>query len=320
MGIMRRHRDAIVAGAIVILIGVLLMLSGKRWALEAATKVWTAAIAVVGLNLLLGYAGQVSLGHAAFGGIGAYAVAVLPKHFGLPPLLSLLIGMMVAGLVAYLAGRPILRLRGHYLAVATLGLGILIAMVLNNEVPLTGGPDGMEVAQPALMGWLRDNFGVRSVAAWYWIAGLVLVAGVWLAANLVESPTGRALRAIHDSEVAARVAGIDVAEAKLRVFVVSAVYAAVGGALLAWSSAYIKPDVASFLHSVELLTMVVLGGAGSLVGSIVGALLLVLLPQALAAYHDWEHLFLGLVMIVVMVFLPRGIVPSLGDILQRQRP
>ncbi len=293
--------------ALAVLVAVLPLVLPSSYHLRVATLVWISALAVVGLNLLMGYAGQVSLGHAGFFGLGAYAVAVGPVHLGLSPLLAFLLGVADAGLLAFVVGRPILRLKGHYLAVATLGFGILVAMVLQNEAAWTGGPDGMTVPRLELFG-----FRVRGAAAWYWISGGALLLGILLAINLIESPTGRALRAIHDSEIAARVAGIDVARAKLVAFVISAVYAAVAGALFAWLNGLVTPDAASFLHSIELVTMAVLGGLGSLLGSVLGAALLVLLPQLLTVFHAYEQLVLGLVMMLVMIFLRAGIVPSLA--------
>lgn len=307
-----RFLPVLVVAAAVALLPLLL---GSAYQYRVATLVWTAGLTAIGLNLLMGHAGLVSLGHAGFGGIGAYAVAVLPARFGVHPLLALGLGVAAAGLLAYAIGRPILRLKGHYLAVATLGMGILIAMVLQNESWLTGGPDGMQVQRVTLGEWR-----LRGAETWYWICGGVLVVGAVLAVNLIDSPTGRALRALHDSEVAARVLGVDVARAKLQVFTISAVYAATGGALLAFVNAFVTPDVAGFLHSVELVTMVVLGGLGSLVGSVVGAAVLVVLPQVLTVFHDYEHLAVGLVMIAVMIFLPAGIVPSLVALFARRRP
>lgn len=305
-----RYLPVLVIAAVVIAIPVFVQ---SAYMLRVATLVWTAGLTVIGLNLLMGHAGQVSLGHAGFGGIGAYAVAILPTHYGVHPLAAFLIGVTAAGLLAYVVGRPILRLKGHYLAVATLGMGILIFMVIQNEAGLTGGPDGMQVPRMELFGWR-----VRGAETWYWICGAFLVVGALLAVNLIDSPTGRALRAIHDSEVAARVLGVDVPRAKLVVFTISAVYAAIGGALLAFVSAFVTPDIAGFIHSVELVTMVVLGGLGSIVGSVVGAAVLVVLPQVLTVFHDYEHLAIGLIMIAVMIFMRAGVVPTLTGLLTRR--
>jgi branched-chain amino acid transport system permease protein len=265
------------------------------------------ALAVVGLNLLMGFAGQVSLGHAGFLGIGAYSVAIGPVHFGMPSWMCLFAGAILSGAVAFAVGRPILRLKGHYLAVATLGFGLLVAIVLTNEAILTGGPDGMSVPGLALFGWRAHGSDT-----WYWIAGVTLVGGFVLALNLMESPTGRALQAIHDSEIAARVLGIDVARKKLTIFIISAMYASVAGSYLALFNGHITPDAAGFLRSIELVAMVVLGGMGSIFGSLVGAAVLVVLPQALTIFHEYEQALLGLIVMGFMIFLRQGIVPSLA--------
>jgi branched-chain amino acid transport system permease protein len=275
--------------------------------MRMAALVFIFALAVVGLNLLMGFAGQVSLGHAGFFGIGAYAVAVGPAHLGIPSWAALVLGAAAAGLMAFIVGRPILRLRGHYLAVATLGLGLLIALVFTNEAAWTGGPDGMPVPRLVVFGF--RVFGPRM---WYWIAGITLVIGTWICVNLIASPTGRALRAIHDSETASRVLGVDVARYKLTAFVISAIYAAIAGAYLALFDGLVTPITAGFLRSIEFVTMAVLGGLGSIFGGIVGAALLVLLPQVLTVFHDYEHIVLGAVMILIMIFLPTGIVPALA--------
>ena len=272
------------------------------------------ALAVAGLNLLMGFAGQVSLGHAGFLGIGAYSVAIGPTHFGMPSWLCLFAGAGLSAAVAFFVGRPILRLKGHYLAVATLGFGLLVAIVLTNEAGLTGGPDGMTVPRLTLFGW-----SVRGSDAWYWIAGTTFIGGFMLALNLIGSPTGRALQAIHDSEIAAQVLGVDVARKKLTIFIISAVYASVAGSYLALFNGHVTPDVAGFLRSIELVAMVVLGGMGSILGSLVGAGLLVVLPQALTIFHEYEQALLGLILIVFMIFLRRGIVPSVAAVISGWR-
>ncbi len=276
-------------------------------------------LAVTGLVILLGYAGQVSLGHAGFAGIGAYASALAPVHLGLPPILALLLGAALSGVIAWVIGRPILRLKGYYLAVATLGFGILVAMVLTNEAWLTGGPDGIAVPDLGHKGLLRDlGIKLKTSELWYWTSGLVLLLGAWLALSLQDSPSGRALRALHDSEVAAKTLGVDVALFKLRAFVVSAVYASVSGSLLALMNGFVTPEVAGFLHSIELVTMAVLGGAGSVIGAVFGAAVLTALPQALTFFQEYKHLLLGLIMMLVMIFMTEGLVPSLARRLSRR--
>jgi len=299
-----RLSTAILVAAIVI---VLPLFFPSAYYYRIGALVFIFALAVVGLNLLLGFAGQVSLGHAGFLGIGAYSVAIGPVHFGAPSWLCLFAGAALSGVVAFAVGRPILRLKGHYLAVATLGFGLLVAIILNNEAGWTGGPDGMSVPKLTLFGWR-----VLGADAWYWIAGTTFVGGFVLAINLMESPTGRALQAIHDSEIAARVLGIDVARKKLTIFIISAIYASVAGSYLALFNAYITPDAAGFLRSIELVAMVVLGGMGSIFGSLVGAAVLVVLPQVLTVFHEYEQALLGLIVMVFMIFLRQGIIPSIA--------
>lgn len=270
------------------------------------------ALAVIGLVILIGYAGQISLGHAGFAGIGAYACALAPAHLGLHPALALLLGAAASAVVAALIGRPILRLKGYYLAVATLGFGILVSMALTNERELTGGPDGTSVEDPGLRDALEAiGLDLSGGEFWYAVSGLCLLLGAWLALNLRDSPTGRAMRALHGSEVAASAVGVDVARLKLQAFVISAVYASVSGSLLALQNGYVTPEVAGFLHSVEMVTMAVLGGVGSVLGATLGAAILTLLPQALTVFADYEQVVLGAVMILVMIFLPEGLLPSI---------
>ena len=282
---------------------------------RVAALVFVFALAALGLNLLMGFAGQVSLGHAGFLGIGGYAVAIGPTYFGIPSWLCIIAGAVLSGLIAFLVGRPILRLKGHYLAVATLGFGLLVAIVLANEAGWTGGPDGTTVPRLTLFEWRA-----RGSDTWYWIAAVTFLVGAMLALNLVDSPTGRALRAIHDSEVASSLLAVDVARNKLAVFVISAIYASVAGSYLALLNGHITPDISGFLRSIELVAMVVLGGMGSIVGSLVGAALLVVLPQTLTALHDYEHMVLGLVLMGFMIFLRQGIVPGLVAVLARRPP
>ena len=269
-------------------------------------------LAVTGIVILTGYAGQISLGHAGFAGIGAYACALAPVHLGIHPALAVVLGAVISAVLAWLVGRPILRLKGYYLAVASLGFGILVSMVLNNERELTGGPDGIDVADLGLRGLLKDfGLDLTNGEFWYFFSGLCLLLGAWLALNLYNSPTGRALRALHGSEIAARTVGVDVARMKLNAFAVSAVYASVSGSLLALQNKFITPDVAGFMHSIEMDTMAVLGGVGSVLGAIFGAGILTLLPQVLTVFAEYEQLVLGLVMMLVMIFLREGLLPSI---------
>lgn len=272
------------------------------------------AIVCVGLNLLIGYAGQISLGHAGFFALGAYGSGILTERYGVPPIAALAGTALAVGLLAFVVARPILKLKGHYLAMATLGIGIIIHIVLKTEAGITGGPDGMSLGNFKMLG-----FTIKGDQMWYWVAGALLLLAVWLSLNLIDSPVGRALRAVHGSEVGAEVVGVDTAGYKVLVFVVSAVFASVVGSLFAHKNGFITPDIGSFFHSVELVTMVVLGGMASVYGALVGAVILTLLPQVLAAVEQYEAMILGVIMMGTMIFMPKGLLPSLLAGLKRRR-
>ncbi|MGU3495115.1 branched-chain amino acid ABC transporter permease [Xanthobacteraceae bacterium A53D] len=298
---------------IAVVIVLLPWMVGSSFHLRIATLVAINAIVVVGLNLFIGYTGQISLGHAAFFAFGAYAVAIGPTHLGIAASWSLLISLVIAGLVAGAIGKPLLRFKGHHLAVATLALGVMVSILANNEVPWTGGPDGMAVGRMTIAGWR-----LAGVSTWYWIAGTALLLSMAMVANLLLSPTGRALRAIHDSEVAASVLGINVARYKLLALVLSAELATLAGAFLALFDGHVTPNVGGVLRSVEFVTMAVVGGLGSILGSVVGPAILVILPQALTSFKEYELAILGAIMVIVMVALRKGVVPSLLSILLRR--
>ena len=277
-------------------------------------------LAVIGLVVLVGYAGQISLGHGGFMAIGAYCSALAPVYLGIPPILALFLGAVLSGAIAWLVGRPILKLHGHYLAIATLGFGMLVFIVLNNEAQWTGGPDGMSVTGLGLRHLLKKaGWSISSSQLWYWIAAIVMLLGGVGVLNLHISPTGRALRALNDSEVAAATVGVDVARFKVTAFVISAVFNSVAGSEIALMNKFISPDISGFLHSIELLTMAVLGGAGTVVGAVVGSTILTLLPQVLTVFQDYENIMLGLIMMLVMIFMREGLVPSVARILGRSR-
>lgn len=300
--------------ALALFVALLPLILPNRFYFDMAVKVWLNAIVCIGLNLLIGYAGQISLGHAGFFALGAYASAILTRRYEIPGLIAMLAGAVGVGLLAFVVARPILKLKGHYLAMATLGLGIIVAIVINREIWLTGGPDGMRV--PALF---VGEWRVSRIEDWYWVAGGAMLLAVWLALNLIDSGVGRALRGLHGSEVAAATAGVDTVRYKVMVFVVSAVFASLAGSLFAHAERFVTPQEAGFLRSIEFVTMVVLGGMASTFGAVVGAALLTVLPQAVAGFQDYKHLVFGGILIATMIFLPKGLVPSLADLARRFR-
>ncbi|WP_097460978.1 branched-chain amino acid ABC transporter permease [Mangrovitalea sediminis] len=291
---------------------------------DMATQIAIVASTVVGLNLLVGYAGQISLGHAAFFGLGAYFSAIATSRFGWPSVIALFTGAAFVGLLAWIIGRPILRLKGHYLSMATLAVGFIIAIIINNQSGWTGGPDGMSVPPLGIFGWELSTFSVYKIfgfelqgyVAWYLFSIVVLLLAVLVAQNIVDSPVGRALRSIHGSEIAARTVGVDTARYKSLVFVISAVYASVMGSLFAHFTGFITPAIADFDHSILLITMVVLGGMASPMGVILGAVVLKLLPQFLTGFQDYETMIFGLILMLTMIFMPKGLLPTMIRILK----
>ncbi len=301
---LKRHYALMILGAVLLLLPLVLP---NNYYYDIAIRMAINAIIVLGLNLLIGFAGQISLGHAGFVGIGAYASAILPTYFGWHPILAMAAGSAIASAIAAIVARPIFRLKGHYLAMATLGLGMIIAMVIKNEGTYTGGPDGMSVAALGLMG-----FEISGEKQWYWVLAATLVFSFWAARNLIDSPFGRALRALHGSEVASQVMGVDVVRYKVAIFVLSAFFASLMGSVTAHYIGFVTPNIADFFHSIELVTMVVIGGMASIYGSLIGAVLLTALPQALSTFEGWETVAFGSILMLSMIFMPKGLVPTLA--------
>ncbi|MCK9377367.1 MAG: branched-chain amino acid ABC transporter permease [Syntrophobacterales bacterium] len=273
------------------------------------------ALLVVGLNLLLGYAGQISLGHAAFFGLGAYTSGIFTATYGVNPWLAMGAGLGVSGGAAFLIGIPALKLRGYYLAMATLGFGIIVYIFLNEAHHLTGGPSGLSGIPSLSLAGFALNTPQRLFPLIWIILGLILA----LSANLVNSRTGRAIRALHDSEAGAESLGVDTFRMKLKIFVWSALYASLAGSLYAHSLNFIAPASFGFMFSIKLVTMVVLGGMASIWGSLLGAGVLTVLPEMLTVFHDFEVVIFGAILMVVMIFLPRGLVRGILDLYEFRR-
>lgn len=280
--------------------------TSNNFYLAIANLVLINAAVTVSLTLLVGTTGQLSLGHAAFFAVGAYVTAHLSSVRGWPVLASLPLAVLVATVLAWAVGRLFLRLSGYYLAVATLGIGLLLGIVLRNESAFSGGPDGMSVPLFQL-----GSFALRGDRAWYWVLLAVLCVVVAGALNLLRSPAGRALRALHDAETAAVAMGVDAPSYRTRIFTLSGAVAGLMGALYAHYAGFVTPQAASFVHSVQFLMMAVIGGIGSIGGAVVGAAIVTLLPNLLAGAAEYETLAVGLLLLISVVLMPRGIVPSL---------
>jgi branched-chain amino acid transport system permease protein len=270
------------------------------------------AIAGVGLMLLVGYTGLISLGHAAFLGIGAYVNAVLLAQ-GVPFLVTLPLAGAFTALCGAAIGRPTLRMSGLYLAIATLAFGSIVGTVFQKWTAVTGGFDGFAVPTPYVFG-----IAIEGATGIYYVALAVLVLVLWLSANLLRSPSGRALVAIRDSEVSAQSMGIHLARYKTLAFAISAGMTGLAGALFAHYVRFLAPDSFDVLLSVQFLTIVFVGGLGSLRGAILGAMFVRLLPQVIAIMRDdlpfgigrlpgLEPSLFGLVLVLVILFQPAGL-------------
>lgn len=269
-------------------------------------------ILTVGLALLMGYAGQVSLGHAVFYGLGGYGAGILAQRTGIPPFAAIIGAALVTGLIALLIGIPLLRLRGHYLAVATLGLNVIFLLIATNETDLTGGPNGLVMPTDLTLG----NFTFDTDLEFYVLIWLVTLAILALSLNIVNSRIGRALRAIHSSEIAAETLGVNTARLKVQVLVLSAVYASIAGSLYAYWIGIVSPSDFSIGFSIELVVMVAIGGLASIWGAIFGAAVVTLLteflrnllPQLLSgASGEHQIVAFGVILVVIMVLMPEGV-------------
>jgi len=261
----------------------------------------------VGLCLLMGYTGQVSLGHAAFYGLGAYFSAVLSKTYSLNPWLAMLIAAIATGAFAYIIGYPIFRLRGNYLAMATLGIGLIMWVLFNQLSQYTGGPDGMHgIPYLSIGGFDFDTNFKRFYLVWFFCLAIL-----FLSQNIVRSRTGRALRAIHGNEAAAESLGINVTQFKVKIFVLSSVYASLAGSLFAHHLRFVSPQSFDFLSSVKLVVMAVIGGLASIWGAIFGAGTTRFLSDevllGLNQYPQLDIIIYGLILMLVMIFMPEGL-------------
>jgi branched-chain amino acid transport system permease protein len=260
-------------------------------------------ILTVSLNLIIGYAGQVSLGHAAFYGIGAYVSTLAAMHWGLPFPLALLLAILFAGACGLGLGLPTLRLKEDYLAIVTLGFGVIIDLVLLNMESITGGPDGiMGIPAPTLFGIsFRDKFLYLILVA------LAVLFTLALTFRLVQSYHGRALRAIRDHEVTAQVMGVNTPAYKIAIFTLAAGLAGLAGSLYAHYITFVNPETFGLHTSILILSMVILGGMGSMAGSIVGAVTLTAAPELFRQFHDYQDLAYGALLVILLISRPQGL-------------
>ena len=273
----------------------------------------------LGLSLIFGYAGQLSLTQSAFYGIGAYTSAILTTKLGMPFWVGLLAAAVLSGIVAYLLGAPILRLRHFYLAMATLAFGEVLGVFFVQEVKITGGPTGIINVPFASLGPIVLDQPWK----YYYLVWAIAVAALLFSRNLVRSKIGRALIAISSSEVGATAMGVNVTHYKVLMFSLSGLYAGLAGSLYAHYLTFVGPDSFTIEFSILLVIMIGVGGAQSLWGAMLGAIFAATAPTLLSAYRQYNMLAYGVVLILIMMFMPEGLAGTfdrLGQWLRQRRP
>ncbi len=297
---------------LLVIVLVLLPFGIDRFYLGELAQVFIYGIAGIGLMLLVGYTGLVSLGHAAFLAIGAYCHAWLLGH-GLPFPAALFVATLFTAGIGGMVGIPALRMTGIYLAVATLAFAVIVEQVLVRWETVTGGYRGMPVPKADLFGW-----NLAAPAAFYFVCLGLLVAAMLIALNLLRSPSGRAMTAVRDSETSAASMGIHINRTKSLAFAISAGFTGLAGGLFAHRIGFLAPDAFTLLTSIQLLLMVVVGGLGSLHGVVYGAIFIGLLPQGIAIFRDLtppavaqlpglEPGIFGLILVLFLIYEPLGI-------------
>ena len=271
------------------------------------------ALVSLGLNLLMGYTGQIAAGHAGFLALGAYFTAIIGENLQwLPCPVILLLAGMFTGIIGFLLGIPILRLKGFYIAMATLAFGVVVSEVILQWSSLTNGDNGLNVPVATIAGFAFDS----DYKLYYLIMPVTLLMTI-LAKNLVKGYIGRAFIALRESEIAAQTIGIDLARFKTIAFAISAFYTGVAGGLFAYLITFLSPDAFTIELSVDFIAMIVIGGMGSILGSIIGAVILTGMQQVLAGLLDLQILIFGISLIVFMIFMPRGISGMIYNLKER---
>ena len=292
------------------------LVAPNPYLLSVAALAFINALAAVGLNLIAGYTGQLNLAHAGFMAIGAYTVGILTVTYGVPFWPAFVAGGFVAAAAGAIVGLVSLRLRGQVFAIFTLCVGVIIALVIEKADGLTNGVNGiMDIPRATQIG----PFSIDSDAGQYELVLAFLVAGLFLMQRIVTSLVGRGFVAIRNGEALAEALGINPMRTKLLAFVLSTFYAGIAGALYAGNLRFLGPGMASETVTFDLITYVIVGGMGTLLGPVVGALVVAWLSQYLQALQDYRMVVLGPVLIVLIMFFPKGLVGWIETRLGRRR-
>lgn len=296
------RRDRALVAAMAVAVGAMALFGGGYF-VYLLNLIGIFSLVAIGLNILTGFSGQTSLGHAGFFAIGAYASGVLALRAGMPFWIAIPIAGALATLVGAVLALPALRLKNLYLAIATLGFGIVTQKLIFEWRSVTGGGAGLQVPMPHLFG-LSVGEGSRMT----WVIWATVLAGTWAASQLASGRTGRALVMLRESEAAAGCTGIHVARFKVVAFAVSAFFTAVAGGLYANLVRYINPESFAVNMSIMFLAMIVIGGLGSVRGALLGAAFYVAVPEAVRNFKNAPGLIFGLALMIVMILLPGGLI------------
>ncbi len=310
------QRNYIFLAAFIAVIGILPVFVGNQYFLSVLVFMGIYALAAMGLSMFMGYAGQISLGQAGFFAIGGYSTAILTKILGWPPLAALGAGVALSILAAVLIGLPSLRLRGHYLAMATLGFGEIVYISSGAAVGLTGGPSGFS----GIPSFSLAAITFRSEISKYYLVWGLVAAALILSLNIIHSRVGRALRSIHGDEVAAQAMGVDISRFKVQAFIYSAILASLAGSFYVHHMRFVSPSGFSLNKSILFLIMITSGGIGNLWGAVIGAALFTLLPEFLKFFQEYDILVYGAVLMATMIFLPEGLTGLLAKGYSRLAP
>jgi branched-chain amino acid transport system permease protein len=296
----------VIAGAIVI---VALMYLGilDEYTAQILTFAAINVIVALGLNLISGFTGQLALGHAGFMAIGAYSTAILIMRLHFPLFIAILIGGLITALFGMIIGFPTLRLKGDYLAIVTLGFGEIIRVIMINTESLTGGAAGLK-GLPSF----SDDINLGPIISFVWVY-FFMIAVIVLVNNLIKSSQGRAIVSIREDEIAANAMGINVFYYKMFAFTLSAFIAGIGGGLYALLFGYLNPTMFTWLKSMDFLMIVVLGGMGSIVGTVATGFILTYLQEFLRILQDYRLVIYPLILIFIMLFKPTGLVGIVED-------
>lgn len=306
------HRTGLTVLALSILLMAWPLLVSNPYNLGLSNLISLYVMVVLGLNLFIGYAGQISLGHAAFFAIGAYGSAVGTTTFGAPAWPVMIAVALAAALIALAVGLPALKLSGHYLAMATLGFNIVVYTILVQWDKVTGGPSGFAGIPYLAIGPVVFDNEIR----FHYLVWTFTMLALLLCLNLVRSGVGRGLAALAEDETAAAALGVDTRRAKVKVFILSAVLASVAGSLYAHCYAFVSPDSFSIFVSVDFVIMVVVGGMGSVWGTLFGTTLITLLPELIEGLDRFKDIAHGLILVLILLFLPQGLITGIVEAVQ----